>query len=83
MNSKDFGLSKWAASVAQLVEHLHRLLIFVSGKKDLSSGVAALCCIVRFACTVLHRKRQKTTFFNILCTYSVMVHGSGTSFISN
>ena len=33
--------------------------------------------------TVLHRKRPKTTFFNILCIYSVMVHGSGTSFISN
>ena len=33
--------------------------------------------------TVLHRKRPKTTFFNILCIYSVMVHGRGTSFISN
>ena len=34
-------------------------------------------------CTVLHRKRPKTTFFNILCIYSGIVHGSGRSFISN
>jgi len=33
--------------------------------------------------TVLHRKRPKATFFNILCIYSVVVHGSGTNFISN
>ena len=33
--------------------------------------------------TVLHRKRPKTPFFNLLCIYSVRVHGSGTSFISN
>ena len=42
-------------------------------------GVCGWFC----GCTVLHRKRLKTTFFNILCIYSVMVHGSGTSFILN
>ena len=29
------------------------------------------------------QEETETTFFNILCIYSVMVHGSGTSFISN
>ena len=33
--------------------------------------------------TVLHRKRPKATFFNILCIYSVMGHGSGTNLTSN
>ena len=42
-----------------------------------------LTVTVYCTCTVLHRKRPKHTFFNILCIYSVMVHGSGTNFISN
>ena len=32
--------------------------------------------------TVLHRKRPKTTIFSFLCVYSVVVHASGTSYIS-
>ena len=53
---------------------------------DMETWVWKCMCLyilICLLCAVLHRKRLKTTFFNILCSYSVMVHGSGTSFISN